>query len=127
MKETNQISTKNAPEAIGPYSQAIAAGNMIFTAGQIPIKPDGTDLTDRPVQEQTRQVLENIRAVLEAGGTDMNRVIKTTVFLKNMADFQEMNAEYEKHFSPPFPARSAVAVAALPKNADVEIEAVAVK
>jgi 2-iminobutanoate/2-iminopropanoate deaminase len=121
------IRTTAAPGAIGPYSQAIAEGRLLFTSGQIPIDPATGELRNSDIASAARQVLENLRAVLVAGGADMNTVIKTTVFLKNMQDFQAFNAVYGEFFAEPFPARSCVQVAALPKDALVEIEAVAVR
>lgn len=120
------VTTDKAPAAIGPYSQAIRAGNLLFTAGQIPLDPATGQLVQGDIKAQTRQVLKNIAAILEAAGTSMQHVVKTTVFLKNMGDFAAMNEVYAEFFTPPYPARSAVAVAALPKDVAVEIEAVAV-
>jgi 2-iminobutanoate/2-iminopropanoate deaminase len=121
------IRTTAAPAAIGPYSQAIAEGNLLFTSGQIPIDPATGELRNSDIASAARQVLTNLRAVLVAGGADLNTVIKTTVFLKDMRDFQAFNAVYGEFFTEPFPARSCVQVAALPKDALVEIEAVAVR
>ncbi|MDI3538393.1 MAG: 2-iminobutanoate/2-iminopropanoate deaminase [Bacillota bacterium] len=120
------IATDKAPAAIGPYSQAIRAGNLLFTAGQIPIDPATGQLVQGDIKAQARQVLKNIAAILEVAGSSMQHVVKTTVFLKNMSDFGAMNEVYAEFFTPPYPARSAVAVAALPKDVAVEIEAVAV-
>lgn len=120
------IATDKAPAAIGPYSQAIRAGSLLFTAGQIPLNPATGQLVQGDIKAQTRQVLKNIAAILEAAGTSMQHVVKTTVFLKNMSDFAAMNEVYGEFFPAPYPARSAVAVAALPKDVAVEIEAVAV-
>ncbi|GGJ83597.1 RidA family protein [Deinococcus aquiradiocola] len=122
MKEA--VSTPNAPAAIGPYSQATVSGNMVYTSGQIPLRPDGS-LLDGDVTAQAHQVLENLRALLEAAGSGLDRVLKTTVFLKDMEDFAAMNAVYAEYFSEPFPARSTVQVAKLPRDVRVEIEAVA--
>ena len=123
MKET--ISTKSAPAAIGPYSQGIAVGNLVFTSGQLPINPD-TGTMPETVGEQARQSLLNVKAVLEAAGSGMDKIIKTTVFLADMNDFAAMNEVYGGFFpAGSFPARSAVQVARLPKDALVEIEAVA--
>jgi len=119
------ISTKKAPAAIGPYSQAIQVGNLLYTSGQIPIDPDTGSIVAGGIKEQTRQSLLNVRAILLEAGLTMGNVVKTTVFLTDMNDFAEMNAVYEEFFSEPFPARSAVAVKALPKGALVEIEVVA--
>ena len=120
------ISTTCAPAAIGPYSQAVRGGDTIFVSGQLPIDPATGSFAGDEIRSQTRQSLTNIRNILEAGGTDMNHVVKTTVLLKNIADFAAMNEVYAEFFSEPFPARAAFQVAALPKDALVEIEAVAV-
>ena len=119
------ISTPKAPAAIGPYSQAIRVGNLVFTSGQIPIDPATGSFVEGGIKEQTRQSLSNVRAILEETGLMMANVIKTTVFLADMADFADMNAVYAEFFSEPFPARSAVAVKTLPKGALVEIEVIA--
>ena len=124
MKEV--ITTENAPGAIGPYSQAVKAGNMVFCSGQIPIDPQTGEFVSNNVAEQTRQVLKNLSAVLEAAGTDLNNVVKTTVFLADMNDFTEMNNIYAEFFSENKPARATVQAARLPKDARVEIECVAV-
>ena len=121
------ISTSNAPAAIGPYSQAIQAGNLFFLSGQLGIDPSTGDFVPGTVSEQTEQVFNNIQAVLAEAGLTLDQVVKTTVFLSDMSDFAAMNAVYARHFTPPYPARSAVAVKTLPKNGLVEIEAVAVK
>ena len=121
----NAIATKNAPGAIGPYSQAIATDTMIYTSGQLGLTPEG--VLPEPIEEQAEQSLKNIKAVLEAAGSGMDKVVKTTVFLKDMNDFAVMNGIYAKFFTEPFPARSAVQVAKLPKDGKVEIEVVAVK
>ena len=121
------ISTKKAPAAIGPYSQAIQVGNLIYTSGQIPIDPATGQLVEGGVKEQARQSLSNIQAILQEAGLTMASVVKTTVFLADMADFAEMNSVYAEFFTEPYPARSAVAVKTLPKNALVEIEVVAEK
>ena len=119
------IITEKAPGAIGPYSQAITVGNFIFTSGQLPICPATGTFPDGGIKEQTRQSLCNVRAILEAAGSGMDRVVKTTVFMADMNDFADMNAVYAEFFSKPFPARSDVAVKTLPKGALVEIEVVA--
>ena len=119
------VSTTNAPAAIGPYSQAIRVGNFIYTSGQIPLDPVTGKLVEGDIKAQTRQVLTNVKAILEAAGTSLANVVKTTVFLKNMADFAAMNEVYAEFFSEPFPARSAIGVVALPKDVPVEIETVA--
>ncbi len=124
MKE--KVSTSKAPAAIGPYSQAIRIGNFVYTSGQIPLDPATGELVEGDIKAQTRQVLTNVKAILEAAGTSLANVVKTTVFLKNMADFAAMNEVYAEFFSEPFPARSAIGVVALPKDVAVEIETVAV-
>ena len=121
------ISTPKAPAAIGPYSQAIQVGNLIYTSGQIPIDPATGQLVEGGVKEQARQSLSNIQAILQEAGLTMASVVKTTVFMADMADFAEMNSVYAEFFTEPYPARSAVAVKTLPKNAWVEIEVVAEK
>ncbi|MBP5137282.1 MAG: RidA family protein [Paludibacteraceae bacterium] len=120
-----EISTKKAPAAIGPYSQAIRVGNLIYTSGQIPIDPAKGELIDGDIKAQTRQSLNNIKAILEEAGTSLNSVIKTTVFLADMNDFADMNSVYAEFFTEPYPARSAVAVKTLPKGAQIEIEVIA--
>ena len=119
------ISTKKAPAAIGPYSQAIQVGNLVYTSGQIPIDPSIGAFVEGGIKEQTRQSLTNVKAILEETGLSMSNVVKTTVFMADMGDFAEMNAVYAEFFSEPYPARSAVAVKTLPKGALVEIEVVA--
>lgn len=119
------IHTDKAPKAIGPYSQAIRADAMVFTAGQIGLDPASMELVPGGVEEQTRQALNNLRSVLEAAGSSLAHVVKTTVFLQDMNDFPKMNAIYAEYFAENPPARSTVAVAALPKGALVEIEAAA--
>ena len=120
------IATK-APAAIGPYSQAIQVGNLVFTSGQIPIDPTTGTFVEGGIKEQTRQSLTNVKAILEETGVSMSNVVKTTVFLADMNDFADMNAVYAEFFTEPYPARSAVAVKTLPKGALVEIEVLAVK
>jgi 2-iminobutanoate/2-iminopropanoate deaminase len=122
---TTTISTPGAPRAIGPYSQGIAANGFLFTAGQVGFDPVSGELVDGGIAEQTHRVLQNIRAILRAGGTDIGHVVKTTVFLVDMADFALMNEVYAEFFGDHRPARSTVAVASLPRGARVEIEAVA--
>ena len=119
------ISTKKAPAAIGPYSQAIRVGNLVYTSGQIPIDPATGAFVEGGIKEQTRQSLTNVRAILAEAGLAMSDVVKTTVFMADMNDFAEMNAVYAEFFAEPYPARSAVAVKTLPKGALVEIEVVA--
>lgn len=121
------VQTAAAPAAIGPYSQAIAEGQLLFTSGQIPIDPTTGELRNGDIASAARQVLENLRAVLTAGGADLSTVLKTTVFLKDMQDFQVFNAVYAEFFQAPFPARSCIQVVALPKDSLVEIEAVATR
>lgn len=120
------ISTAAAPAAIGPYSQAIVAGGMIFASGQLPIDPATGAFPEGGIKEQTRQSLLNVRNILAEAGADMGDVVKTTVFLHDMADFAAMNEVYATFFTQPFPARCAVAVKELPKGALVEIEVIAV-
>ena len=119
------INTEKAPKAIGPYSQAIQVGNLVYTSGQLPIDPTTGAFPEGGIKEQTRQSLLNIQAILEEAGLTMSNVVKTTVFLADMNDFADMNAVYAEFFTQPYPARSAVAVKTLPKNALVEIEVVA--
>ena len=119
------ISTSKAPGAIGPYSQAIRTGNLVFVSGQLPVDPSTGNFAEGGIKELTRQSLLNVKHILEEAGTDMAHVVKTTVFLADMADFADMNEVYAQFFEAPFPARSAVAIKTLPKNARVEIECVA--
>jgi len=121
------VSTPDAPKAIGPYSQAIVHGQMIYTAGQVALDPATMELVPGDVAEQSERVFANLRAVLAAGGSGLGKVIKTTVYLVDMADFGAMNEVYAKHFGDHRPARSTVAVAGLPKGARVEIDVVAQK
>ena len=121
------ISTNLAPKAIGPYSQAIKVGNFVYTSGQLPINPATGAFPEGGIKEQTRQSLSNVKAILEEAGLTMSDVVKTTVFLADMNDFADMNCVYAEFFCEPYPARSAVAVKNLPKNAMVEIEVVAYK
>ena len=123
MRET--ISTENAPGAIGPYSQAVRAGNFVFCSGQIPLDPQTGEFVSDDVAMQTRQVLKNLSAVLEAAGTSLNNVVKTTVFLADMNDFVKMNEIYAEFFSENKPARATVQAARLPRDAKVEIECIA--
>ena len=120
------IATKNAPAAIGPYSQGIKAGKTIYVAGQIPIDPATGEFAGQDIETQTRQSLTNIKNILKEAGADMSDVVKTTVLLKDIADFAAMNKVYAEFFTEPYPARAAFQVAAIPKGALVEIEAVAV-
>lgn len=121
-----KISTENAPKAIGPYSQGILSGNLIFTSGQIPINPETGEIEETEIKGQTRQVLENLKAVLTAGGSSLDNVIKTTCYLQNMEDFAAFNEIYAEYFTQN-PARSCVSVKALPKGSLVEIEVIASK
>lgn len=123
--QREQVKTEHAPAAIGPYSQAIKAGGMVFAAGQIPLDPATGQMVSGDVQAQTERVLENVRAVLAAAGTSFEAVVKTTVFLKSMGDFAAMNEVYARYFTGAAPARSTVAVADLPRGALVEIECIA--
>ncbi len=124
--ELKRIQTDHAPQAIGPYSQAIVAGNLVFTAGQIPLDPETMELVQGDIAAQTERALENLKAVLEAAGASLASVVKTTVFLKDMNDFAAMNEVYSRYFGEHRPARSAVEAARLPKDARVEIESIAV-
>jgi len=119
------VSTDSAPAAIGPYSQAVVSAGQLFTAGQIALDPGTMALVEGGVAEQTERVLANLRAILESGGSDLSRVVKATVFLTDMADFQAMNKVYTKAFGSHRPARSTVAVSGLPKGARVEIDVIA--
>ena len=121
----NAISTIKAPAAIGPYSQAIKVGGLVFVSGQLPIDPATGAFAEGGIKELTRQSLTNMKAILEEAGTSMANVVKTTVFLADMNDFAAMNEVYAEFFAAPFPARSAVAVKTLPKGALVEIECIA--
>ena len=120
------IATSEAPTAVGPYSQAIAAGNTLYCAGQIPLDPVTGEIVPGGVTEQTTRVLENVGGVLRANGMDYSNVVKATVFMTDLAHFGDMNAVYAKYFHAPFPARSTIQVVALPRGAQVEIEVVAV-
>ena len=120
------ISTKEAPAAIGPYSQAIVSGNLIYTSGQIPINPASGNIEASDIAAQTEQVIKNLKAVLAASGSSLEKVVKTTCFLQHIQDFVTFNSVYEKYFTVK-PARSCVEVAALPKGALVEIEVIAEK
>lgn len=126
MNAKKPVSTDKAPAAIGPYSQAIDVGELVFVSGQTPLKADGT-LVSGPVAAQTEQCLANIREILAAAGLGMDAVVKTTVWLTDLKTFAEMNEVYAKRFPAPHPARATVEVSALPKGAAVEIEAVAVR
>ncbi|MBE5935759.1 MAG: RidA family protein [Lachnospiraceae bacterium] len=121
------ISTNEAPAAIGPYSQAVCVGDMIYTSGMIPINPADGTLVTGTIEEQADRALSNLKALIEASGSSMDKVIKTTVFIKNMDDFAKVNEVYAKYFTDNYPARSCVEVARLPKDVLIEIEAIAVK
>ena len=120
------VKTEKAPAPVGPYNQAIISGNFVFTAGQIPIDPETGNLEANDIKIQTKRVIENLRAVLQASGSDLSEVVKTTVFLKDMNDFALMNEVYAQYFSDNSPARSAVEVACLPKDVLVEMECIAI-
>jgi 2-iminobutanoate/2-iminopropanoate deaminase len=119
------IETKNAPKPLGPYSQAVQVGNLLFCSGQIPINPETNEVLKGSVSEQTLLVLKNIKAVLNEAGGDFENVVKTTMYLQNMNDFAVVNEIYGKHFTGKTPARTTIQVAALPKGVDVEIEVIA--
>lgn len=121
------INTDRAPAAIGPYSQGVDTGTMIFSSGQIPVNPSTGKIADGGIEEQAKQVFENLENVLIAGGSDLSKVIKTMVFIKNMNDFSKVNEIYAQYFTKPYPARSCVEVSRLPKDVLIEIEAVALK
>lgn len=124
MSEKTVVSAPKAPAAVGPYSQAVKAGSFLFCSGQIPIDPASGELIAGGVAAQTERCLENLKAVAEAAGASLSDVVKTTVFLTDLGGFQEMNGVYARYFTADFPARSTIQVAALPKEASVEIEAV---
>ena len=119
-----EIKTNSAPAAIGPYSQAVIINNMVFTSGQIPVNPLTGEIPEK-VDEQANQVFTNLKNLLEASGTSIEKVVKTTVFIKNMEDFATINKIYETYFTEPYPARSCVEVARLPKDVFIEVEAIA--
>ena len=120
------VETDRAPKAIGPYSQAIVAGDWVFAAGQIPLNPETGEIVAGPIERQTERVLKNLEAVLEAAGSDLGHVVKTTVYLSSMDDFAVFNETYASFFQEPYPARATVEVANLPKGVLLEIEAIAV-
>ncbi len=122
-----KISTNKAPLAIGPYSQAIVTGNLVFASGQIAINPETNEVAEGGIEAQARQVLTNITNLLEAAGTSISKAVKTTVFMADMADFATVNSIYAEYFTEPYPARSAVAVKSLPKGVLIEIEVIAEK
>ena len=119
------VESPRAPKAVGPYSQAVRTGNLLFASGQIPLNPKDSSVVGQDVQTQITQVLENLKHLLEDGGTSLENVVKTTMFLKNMGDFAKANEIYGQYFKPPYPARSTIEVVRLPKDVLVEIEAVA--
>jgi 2-iminobutanoate/2-iminopropanoate deaminase len=121
------VSTSRAPQAIGPYSQAIAANGLLFLSGQIPLDPASGQILEGNIETQTERVLENLKAVLEAAGSGLERVVKTTVFLKDMGEFARMNAVYGRYFTSAPPARSTVEVARLPRDVRVEIDLIALQ
>ena len=121
------VTTPTAPSAIGPYSQAVEINTLLFISGQIPIDPKTNEMISGSIADQTRQVLENIGAILRTAGCNYNNIVKTTCFLKNMKDFQAMNEVYAQYFSSKPPARAAIEVSKLPKDALIEIEAIAAK
>ena len=121
------LSTPKAPAAIGPYSQAVRFGKFLFISGQIPINPDTNETVKSSIEDQTTQVISNIKAILESAGMDLGDVVKTTLFLKSLEDFDKVNNVYKRYFKDSPPARSTVEVSRLPKDADIEIEAIAVK
>ena len=125
MPDKTILESKNAPAAVGPYSMGVKIGNTIFLSGQLGLDPSTGDFVSDSIEDQTRQSLSNLENVLRSNSMDLNNVVKTTVFLKDIGDFQKMNAVYSEFFRDKFPARSTVAVAALPKNGKVEIEAIA--
>jgi 2-iminobutanoate/2-iminopropanoate deaminase len=121
------INTNNAPAPIGPYSQAIAAGNLVFVSGQIPLDPSTGEIISGDVKAETKQVMENVKAILVEAGLGFNNIVKTTIFLTDMQTFAQVNEIYGTYFTDQFPARETVQVAALPKNVNVEISVIAVK
>jgi 2-iminobutanoate/2-iminopropanoate deaminase len=123
---SEEIKTDRAPRAIGPYSQGVRIGKLLLLSGQIPIEPMTGEVVRGGIEAETRQVLDNLSAVLEKGGATLKDVVKTTIFLKDLADFDDMNGIYEEFFEPPYPARSTVGVKGLPKGVSVEIDAVAI-
>ena len=120
------IHTERAPQAIGPYSQAIAVNGLVFVSGQIPLDPASGELREADIQVQTTQVFENLKAVLDAAGSDFSKIVKLSIFMVDLADFAIVNAIMSDYFTEPYPARACVQVAALPKGAMVEVEAVAI-
>ena len=125
MEDTRAVHTDGAPAALGPYSQAIVAGGFVYTAGQIPLDPDSGELVEGGAEVQAERVLENLGAILAAAGSSFSKVVKTTVFLSDMDDYAAVNEIYARYFREPYPARSAVQVARLPRGVRLEIEAIA--
>lgn len=125
MSDLKQVQTSSAPQAIGPYSQAIRCGSLVFVSGQIPLDPTSGQLVSGGIEAQTHQVLKNLKAVVEAAGSSLDKVAKTTIFLKDMGQFQLVNEIYGGYFKAPFPARATVEVARLPKDVMVEIDCIA--
>ncbi len=123
--DKKHITTDKAPAAIGPYSQAVKIGNIIFISGQIPLDPTSGELVEGDIKDQTRRVMENLKGIMTAAGGNMEHIVKTTVFLKNMDDFIQMNGAYAEFFQDNPPARACIEVSRLPKDVDIEIEAVA--
>jgi 2-iminobutanoate/2-iminopropanoate deaminase len=121
------VYASNAPAPVGPYSQAIRAGGFVFASGQIPLTPSTGELLRGPIEEQTRQVLDNLKAVLETAGSSLDKVVKTTVFLRDLKNFEAMNRVYATYFGQTPPARSTVQAAALPKGVDIEIDLIALE
>ena len=122
-----EIKTEKAPKAIGPYSQGMVANGFVFVSGQVPFDPAAGELVTGPIEDQARRVLANVAAVLEAAGSSMDKVVKATVFLRDMNDFTRMNAVYGEFFKAPYPARAAVQVARLPRDVGIEIEVIALE
>jgi 2-iminobutanoate/2-iminopropanoate deaminase len=125
--ENTIINTKNAPAPIGPYNQAILAGTTLYISGQIPLDPVTGQMKNRDIQEETHQVMQNLKSILQEAGMNFNNVVKTTIFIMDMGKFAEINEIYGKYFDKNFPARETVQVAALPKSANVEISMIAVQ
>ena len=124
--EPYNITTSHAPQAIGPYSQAIVAKPWVYCSGQIPLNPETQQIIEGTIEEQTQQVLQNLSAVLKAAGSDLSKVVKTTIFLTDLEMFQKVNTIYQKFFHDPHPARSTIQVSALPLGALIEVEAIAI-
>lgn len=125
MAKTQELKTPGAPAAIGPYSQGVNSGGLVFVSGQIALEPESGELVNGGIEPETRRVLENLKAVLEAAGASLADVVKTTVYMKDLSEFDRMNEVYGRFFKPPYPARATVEVKGLPKGAGVEIDATA--